>query len=74
MRFDEMFEMAAGSVFAASCWISVTASPSATPGLRLNEMVTDGICPVWLMVSGPACVVAVVTESSAMSRPVDERT
>jgi hypothetical protein len=28
-----------------------TASPSETPGCRLKEMVTDGSCPWWLMVS-----------------------
>ena len=30
-----------------------TASPSETPGFRLNESVTDGSWPEWLTVSGP---------------------
>ncbi len=33
--------------------ISSIALPSETPGFRLNEMVTDGNCPEWLMESGP---------------------
>ncbi len=27
------------------CWITLTASESAMPGSRLNEIVTDGSCP-----------------------------
>ena len=34
-----------------------TASPSATPGSRLNEMVTDGSWPVWLTVERARLVV-----------------
>ena len=26
----------------STCWMAATASPSATPGFRLNEIVTDG--------------------------------
>ena len=32
---------------------SSIACDSATPGLRSNEMVTDGSCPRWLTESGP---------------------
>ena len=37
---------------ACTCWMRSTASPSAVPGARLNEMVTAGNWPWWLMVSG----------------------
>ena len=37
---------------ALASWISVTAVPSDTPGVRLNEIVIDGNCPEWLMPSG----------------------
>ena len=30
------------------------ASPSDTPGVRLNEIVTDGNCPLWFTASGDA--------------------
>ena len=33
----------------STCWIASTASPSATPGGRLNEIVTDGNWPWWLI-------------------------
>ena len=36
----------------AASSIASTASPSATPGSRLNEMVTDGNSPWWLTASG----------------------
>jgi hypothetical protein len=32
--------------------IASTASPRATPGGRLNEIVTDGNWPEWLMLRG----------------------
>ena len=44
-----------------------TASPSATPGRRLNDSVTDGSCPVWLTDSGP-------TPSDAWSTTVESGT
>src|SRR5438552_18458003 len=63
-----------GSVAAANAWIADTASPNATPGLRLNEIVTDGNWPVWLTLSGPTLVVTLATVLSGISRPVEERT
>ena len=42
-----------GSVSRAAACTRATASPSATPGRRLNDSVTDGSCPVWLTDSGP---------------------
>ena len=60
-------EIADGSVAARRCLISSTASPSASPGLRLNEIVTDGSWPVWLTVSGPASVVIVASVFNGMS-------
>ena len=57
-----------------SAWIASTASPSATPGFRLNEIVTDGSWPVWLTVSGPTSVVTVATVFSGISLPLDDRT
>ena len=29
----------------SNCWIAATASPSAAPGFRLNEIVVDGNMP-----------------------------
>src|SRR5436309_13009213 len=63
-----------GSVAAAVDSIADTASPSATPGLRLNEIVTDGSWPVWLTLSGPTLVVTLATVLSGIRRPLDERT
>ncbi len=40
-----------------ACLILSTASPRATPGLRLKDRVTEGSWPVWLMVSGPRLLV-----------------
>src|SRR5882724_9248739 len=36
---------------AAASWIDFTASPSATPGARLNEIMTAGSWAMWLTVS-----------------------
>ena len=58
----------------AADWICVTASPRATPGARLNEIVTDGSCPVWLTLKGPAPVVTRATVLSGISLPADDRT
>ena len=44
-RALELRVMVAGSVAAAAVWICVTASPSAKPGSRLNETITDGSWP-----------------------------
>ncbi|MNC85343.1 hypothetical protein D3C83_09340 [compost metagenome] len=50
------------------------ASPSATSGPRLNDTVTAGSCPRWLMVSGPTPWVSRATELSGTSAPLPERT
>src|ERR1017187_8950859 len=36
----------------AAFLISLTASPRATPGARLNDSVTAGTCPWWVIASG----------------------
>ena len=52
-----------------ACWICVTASPSANPGLRLNEIITDGSWPKWFTWSGPTAVFIRATDSSGIRRP-----
>jgi hypothetical protein len=37
-----------GSVVRAASSIALTASPSAWPGLRLNDRLTEESCPLWL--------------------------
>src|SRR5688500_6253170 len=69
-----LVETVAGNTSVAAASICATASPSATPGARLNEMVTDGSCPVWPTLSGPALVVTLATVFSGTSLPDDDRT
>src|SRR5665647_3609206 len=45
--------MLEGSVSAARRFTSLTAGPMETPGARLNDSVTEGICPEWFTVAGP---------------------
>ena len=52
----------------------VWAVPSATPGRRLNDSVTEGSCPEWLTESGPAVCVTDTTALSGTSTPVFDRT
>ena len=47
--------------------------PSEYPGLRLNETVTAGSCPKWLIESGPVWRRIFTTASSGTSGPCDER-
>ena len=65
--------MEMGSIEAARLCTSLTAWPSATPGARSNEMVTEGSWPVWLTVSGPTPVVNFETAPSGTSWPDEER-
>jgi hypothetical protein len=51
-----------------------TASPRAKPGLRLNEIVTDGSWPAWAMTDGPTFVRTLATVLRGISRPAVERT
>ena len=53
---------------------SATASPSATPGARLNEMMTDGSWAMWLTVSDVGLSLRLATVSSGTSAPVGVRT
>jgi hypothetical protein len=46
--------MVAGKVSRAKLLIVSTASPSATPSRRLNDIVTEGSCPEWFTERGPA--------------------
>ena len=71
---EKPVEMPAGSVRAASCDTATDACPSATPGRRLNDIVTDGTCPEWLTAVGPTLRVSVATVPSATSVPLDEGT
>ena len=50
-------------------WIAVTASPSAKPGARLNEIVTAGCWPWWLTSSGPTDGTGMVTADSGIDCP-----
>ena len=63
-----------GSVALASLSTSAVAWPSATPGFRLKESVTEGSWPEWLTVSGPMPGVILTSESSGTSWPFAERT
>src|SRR3954447_2828396 len=62
-----------GRLFAAFSTCA-TASPSETPGLRLNESVTDGSWPEWLTLSGPTDGTSFATVSSGTSSPEAART
>ena len=53
------------------CWIASTAWPSAVPGARLNEIVTEGCWPWWLTRSGPTLVTGVVSAVSGIAWPED---
>src|SRR4051794_6588923 len=63
-----------GKVAAAVVFTASTASPSANPGFRLNEIVTEGSCPVCATTDGPTLVTTCATVSRGISRPLDERT
>jgi hypothetical protein len=69
----KLVEMVMGRVFAAKRVISFTASPMATPGCKLNEMVTEGSCPMWFTVSGPRLVTSLATVLSDTSCPLAQR-
>ena len=63
-------EIVAGRLKSRSMlWIAVTASPSAKPGARLNEIVTDGCWPWWLTSSGPTDCTGMVTADSGIDCP-----
>ena len=59
---------------AATAWMSFTASPSATPGARLNETMTAGSCEMWLTVSEVGLSERLATVSSGTRPPVGVRT
>src|ERR1700722_14289321 len=61
-----------GRVSAAmACTFDMT-SPSAKPGFRLNEIVTAGSIPKWLMDWGPTSCLIFASVSSGISRPGDD--
>src|SRR3954454_25055974 len=70
----KLVEIDDGSDSVATRCTVVTASPSDTPGLRLNERVTDGSCPTWFNVSGPYPVSTDETVLSGTSDPPGART
>src|SRR5262249_24253530 len=63
-----------GRVLAAIFDTSSVACPSATPGRRLNESVTDGSWPEWFTLSAPAVCVMVATALNGTSAPDFDRT
>ena len=63
-----------GSVSRATACTRSTASPSDTPGARLNEMVTEGSWPRCVIRSGPTVVFGLVTAFSGTSFPLLDRT
>ena len=52
---------------------SLTASPSDTPGARLNESVTTGNCPWWFTASGAGVVSMRVNWLIGTIVPAEER-
>src|SRR5271155_4695452 len=63
-----------GRVLAASVLTSSSALPNEAPGAILNEIVTEGICPLWLTDSGPSDVSILTKVSSGIILPPAERT
>ena len=59
----------AGRLESRSMLDRVTASPSAKPGARLNEIVTAGCWPWWLTSSGPTDGTGTVTADSGIDCP-----
>ncbi len=57
-----------------ACWISSTASPSAVPGLRLNDSVTDGNCDWWFTESAVVDGARLAKAPSGTMGPVGVRT
>src|SRR5256885_16092069 len=51
---EKLVVMLDRSVCCATRCTWATAVPMATPSRKSNEMVTDGSCPEWLTLSGPA--------------------
>src|SRR6266567_440094 len=58
----------------SAAWILVTASPSAMPGARLNDSVTDGKKPWWFTASGVVLGVTRVIAESGTCAPVEDLT
>ncbi len=59
---------------AAAASVAFTASPSATPGFRLKEMVTAGKSPACVTVSGAVVGANVAKALSGTSCPLGART
>src|SRR5512143_3665917 len=66
--------MEAGRVARATLSTADTASPSAMPGRRLNERVTEGSWPRWFTRSGPTPGVSRATAESGTDNPEEDRT
>ena len=66
--------MVAGRRPLAAASTAFTASPSDTPGFRLNDSVTAGSCPMWLTDSGPTVCVRLATALSGTRAPDVART
>ena len=65
---SKLVAMLAGRpISAAAALMSATAWPSATPGARLNEMITDGSWAMWLTVSDVGLSLRLATVSSGTS-------
>src|SRR3954469_1051087 len=50
-------------------WTAASAAPSATPGARLNDTVTAGNWPWWVMVKG--CVVSAIVAIASIGTALD---
>jgi hypothetical protein len=61
-------------ISAVAVWISAIACDRATPGVRSNEIVTDGSWPRCVIASGPIVGLSEATELSGTSAPLSERT
>src|SRR6266481_6112325 len=61
-----------GSVSLA--WLPLTAWPIAVPGTRLNEIVTDGNWPWWLITSGAVFTTESTRVDNGTCCPLDDLT
>ena len=58
----------------STCWMALTAWPIAVPGARLNEIVTDGNWPWWLITSGATFTTLSTSVDNGTCCPLDDLT
>ena len=66
--------LAGRPIWCAAVSTACTAAPSETPGATLNDTVTAGNCPWWLMTSGAVVSVNCVNALKGTWPPFAERT